>query len=254
LTRKLTIHHSLGVLILLACLLGGSLSSCSRSADRKEDASNDPELVYKRRDDGTISSANQVDEMGIVHGIRVTYFRDGKTVSSKRSFNHGFKQGPSVKYYKNGQVFEHSSYENGERHGPHRKYYKSGELLAEYNYENGHALPGLKEYELDGTLLTSYPEVEFREIDHLASRSRIDLELSCTRTKGKMKYFVLEQEEGMTSRVYLITENGSATMQFYVKPGETLDMKVDILAEIPTDLGNILVLELSYQLSVKNVY
>ena len=249
-----SIHHSLGGLILLACLASGCLSSCSRSADRKEDASNDPELVYRRRDDGTISSANQVDEMGIVHGIRVTYFRDGKTVSSKRSFNHGIKQGPSVRYYKNGQVFEHSSFENGDRHGPHRKYYKSGELLAEYSYEHGHALPGLKEYELDGTLVNAYPEVKFREIDHLASRNRIDLEISCTMTRGKMKYFVLDQEEGRTSRVYLITENGRATMQFYVQTGETLDMKVDILAEIPTDLGNILVLELPYQLSVKNEY
>jgi antitoxin component YwqK of YwqJK toxin-antitoxin module len=192
--------------------------------------------------------------MGMVHGIRVTYFRDGKTVSSKLSFEHGLKQGPSVKYYKNGQVFEHSSYENGERHGPHRKYYKSGELLAEYNYKKGQALPGLKEYELDGTLVNAYPEVEFREIDHLASRSRIDLELNCTRTRGKMKYFVLTQEDDRANRIYLITENGRATMQYYIQPGETLDRKVDILAEIPTDLGNTLVLELSYQLSVKNVY
>jgi hypothetical protein len=209
-------------------------------------------LVYKYRDDGTVSSVNQVDETDKVHGTRVTYYRDGKTVSSRLNFNHGLKQGPSVKYYKNGQIFEYASFENGERHGPHRRYYKSGELLAEYAYDQGHALPGLKEYEPDGTLVSNYPKVEFREIDHLASRNRMDLEINCSQKGGKMKYFLLTEENGERNRVYLITENGTATMHFYVSPGESLNKDIDILAEIPTDLGNILVLELSYQLHVKN--
>lgn len=190
--------------------------------------------------------------MDKVHGTRITYFRDGKTVSSKLSFEHGLKQGPCVKYYKNGQIFEYASFENGERHGAHRKYYKSGELLAEYAYDQGHPLPGLKEYELDGTLVSNYPTVGFREIDNLASRNRIDLEISCSQKGGKMKYFLLTEENGEKNRVYLITENGSATMQFYIQPGETLNRKVDILAEIPSDLGNILVLEPSHELHVKN--
>jgi len=41
-------------------------------------------------------------------------------------------------------------------------------------------------------------------------------------------------------------------MQFYVKPGKALDRNVDILAEIPTELGNILARKYSYQLSVSN--
>jgi len=242
--------HQLLVLIILA----GIFCSCSRTTNSDTDSTSDPHVIVKRREDGTISSASQVDEQGIVHGTRVTYFSDGKTVFSKLTFNHGFKQGPSVRYYENGQIFEQSTFENGKKHGPQRKYHKSGELLAEYAYENGHALPGLKEYQKDGTLVGEYPEVGFREIDHLASRNRIDLEISCTWKKGKMKYFVLLEENGESSRVYLITENGDAIMQFYVTPGDTLDKKVDILAEIPTDLGNILVLKLSYQLKATNLH
>jgi hypothetical protein len=242
----------------LGLLLALGILSCSRSGDAGEggievpaenDAS-DPELVVKRRGDGTISSVNQVNELGQVDGTRVTYFPDGKTVYSKLSFRNGIKHGLAVTYYNNGQVFEMATFENGEKHGPQRKFYKTGELLAEYDYEYGHALPGLKEYTQEGALIKEYPEVQFREIDHLAARSRIDLEISCTWKKGKMKYFVLQKEEGKISRIYLITENGSTTMQFYLPPGEALDKQVDILAEIPTDLGNILVLERSYQLSV----
>jgi len=235
-------------------ILAGLFASCSRSADQGEDASKDPEIVIKYRDDGTRSSASQVNEFNQVHGTRVTYFRDGLTVREKLSFKHGLKHGPSVSYYKNGQVFEYSSYVDGERHGPHRKYYKNGELLAEYDYDQGHALPGLKEYEPDGTLIGDYPQVGFREIDKLATRNRIDLEISCSRKRGKMKFFVLKEKNGEMDRVYLITENGSTIMQYYVQPGETLDMKLDILAELPTDLGNILVLELSYRLRATNVH
>jgi hypothetical protein len=80
----------------------------------------------------------------------------------------------------------------------------------------------------------------------------MDLEINCSQKGGKMKYFLLTEENGERNRVYLITENGTATMHFYVSPGESLNKDIDILAEIPTDLGNILVLELSYQLHVKN--
>jgi len=251
---------ALPVLLALAMFLAPGILSCSGSEDpggngsknQMADRNSESEIVVKRREDGTISSANQVNELGQVHGTRLTYFPDGKTVYSKLTFRNGIKDGLSVKYYDNGKVFEMATFENGEKHGPQRKYYKTGELLAVYDYEHGHALPGLKEYTPDGTLIKEYPEVYFREIDHLAARSRIDLEISCTWKKGKMKYFVLQKEGGQTNRVYLITENGSTTMQFYIPPGETLEKQVDILAEIPTDLGNILVLERSYQLSAVN--
>ncbi len=239
--------------MLALLLLAGHLASCNRPAVSEEEDSTEPRVVVKRRSDGTLSSVNQVNEFDQVHGSRVTYFRDGTTVFSKQSFKHGYKHGPSLRYYENGQVFEDGSFENGERHGPHRKYHKSGELLAEYSFDHGHALPGLKEYQKDGTLVSSYPEVEFREIDHLASRNRIDLEISCSRKAGKMKYFVLKQVNGETKRTYLITKDGSTLMQYYIQEGEILDQKVDIIAEIPTKMGNILVLERSYRLRASNV-
>ncbi len=68
-----------------------------------------------------------------------------------------------------------------------------------------------------------------------------------------MKYFILNMDQGDTSRIYLITENGAASQRFYLRPGETLDKKIDFIAEIPTEFGNILVKELSYHLTAKNI-
>ena len=47
-------------------------------------------------------------------------------------------------------------------------------------------------------------------------------------------------------------EEGAASMQFYVNPGETLSKKIEILAEIPTELGNIMVEKLKYHLYASN--
>ena len=228
--------------------------SCNRSTDLKnekhgEERSN---TVVKKRDDGTLSSVNQVDEMGRVHGVRVTYFADGKTIYTKLTFDHGKKHGPSIRYYNNGQIYEHASFEYGEKHGLTKKYYKNGKLLAEFEYNQGIAMVGLKEYDKEGELINSYPTVEFKEVNHMASHNRIDLELNCTKKYNGTKYFLLESDQGKESRTYLITEKGSAIIQFYLKPGEFLSKKIEIMAEFPTELGNVYAKRYTYHLTARN--
>ena len=111
--------------LMLSVVLSVSFS-CSRSSDVEDVAAseNKPKTVVKKRDDGAISSVNQVDENDRVHGIRATHYEDGN-------------------------------------------------LSAEFESEKGNVLPGLKEYKKDGTLVTSYPEIQFREIDLLASKNRV---------------------------------------------------------------------------------
>lgn len=229
--------------------------SCNHSKlpDESSVPDSEPETIVKRRNDGTISSVNQVNEFGMVHGVRLRYYGDGKTLYSKQSYSQGRKQGPAIWYYKNGQVFRQSNFEDGKRHGRTRIYYKDGSLSAEYEAEHGNILPGLKEYTEDGTLLSTYPEIQFREYNFLASKNRLDLEIYCTKNRSGVKFFILHEKDGETSRVYLITEHDSALLQYYVNPGEVLNRRVEILAEIPTELGNVLARKYSYQLSIKRL-
>ena len=239
------------ILSLLLILLN---LSCTDSNDRNVDELNDsqPEIIIKRRDDGTLSSINHVEDGGIVNGIRITYYKDGKTIYSKLTFKHGIKHGTCMRYYKNGQIFEHASYKDGKKDGLTRKYYKDGNLLSECGYEKGNPKPGLKEYKKDGTLVTSYPAVNFREINLLESKNRIDLEISCTKKSEGVKFYLLEHDGEKTGRIYLITENGSASQRYYVRPGEMMDKKIEILVEIPTELGNTMVRKHTYRLSAVN--
>ena len=198
--------HRLLKPVLLLLVLSVSFS-CKRSTnvEGEMDSESKVKTVVKRRDDGTISSVNQVNDNNRVHGIRATYYEDGITLYSKHTFNHGRKQGPATWYYINGQVFKRTNFEDGKRHGLTRIYYKDGKLSAEFESDRGNVLPGLKEYNKDGTLVTSYPEIQFREIDFRASKNRMDLKIYCTKKRSGVKFFVLKEENGTTSRVYLIT-------------------------------------------------
>lgn len=234
-------------LILLMCL---GAWSCGNKPSEKNVPSDDPyrNVLVKRRADGTLSSVNQLDEAGIVHGLRVTYYQDGKTIYSRITLQHGMKQGPSVRYYKNGQVFEYLGYRDGKKHGPVRKYYKNGRLMAEFEYRDGIILQGLKEYQADGTLVTGYPEIQFTVEDHLKTLNRIDLRIRSTPVRQGIRYYLKQRNEGHESRIYLISENGSAVVRRYVKPGSTLQETIEIIAECPTELGNVMVREVSYDL------
>lgn len=228
--------------------------SCSRSSDNPHEKTDDERsnTVVKKREDGTLSSVNQVDEEGKVHGVRVTYFADGKTIYTKFTFKHGKKHGPSIRYYNNGQIYEHASFENGEKHGLTKKYHKNGKLAAEFEYNRGIAMVGLKEYDKEGKLINSYPTVEFKELNHLASHDRIDLEIQCSKPYNGTKYFLVNGENEKANRTYLITEKGNALIQFYVRPGETLNKRVEIMAEIPTEQGNVYVKRYSHSLNARN--
>lgn len=237
--------------ILLTILLCFSCNPTSENKEKK-DLNSGSNTVIKKRDDGTVSSVNQVDEIGRVHGVRVTYFSDGKTIYTKLTFDHGKKHGPSIRYYNNGQIYEHASFEYGEKHGLTKKYYKNGKLLAEFEYHQGIALVGLKEYDKEGELISSYPTVEFKEVNNLASNDKISLEIHCSKPYNGTKYFLINGENVKANRTYLITEKGFALIPFYVKPGETLNKEIEIIAEIPTEPGNVYVKRYSYHLNARN--
>lgn len=142
--------HILVIILLTAVIAGCGTGNIEDKKAGKEDSS----IVKKHREDGTLSSVNPVDEDGYVHGVKINYYEDGKTVHSRISYEHGRKQGPALWYFKNGQVHEHTAYHFGRKHGLTKKYYDTGELMEELTYEQGEVLPGGKKFRKSGELIT----------------------------------------------------------------------------------------------------
>lgn len=240
--------------LFFALFLTGSLS-CTGSGDSAEHQKTEDKqkVVKKKRDDGTLSTVSQVDDEGFVHGLKVSYYQDGRTVHSKVTFNHGVKQGPAAWYYKTGKIFEHTNFSDGRREGTTQKYYKNGKLLSQCEYHGGDPLPGLIEYQEDGSKITNYPLVSFRKIDKLAFENKVILEISSSLKSNKIKYYhLLDMGDGKTTKSYLETKAGLASLEFFVSRGDVLMRNIDLYAELPTMLGNTLVKKVSYKMAAKN--
>jgi antitoxin component YwqK of YwqJK toxin-antitoxin module len=144
----------ISALILCLFLLAPSCSSGSKETESVQ-TGEQSNMVKKRREDGTLSSMNPVDEEGYVHGVKVNFYEDGVTVHSKVTYEHGRKHGPAIWFFKNGKIYEHTTYFQNRKHGLTKRYYETGEIMEEVEFNSGEELPGKKEYTKDGKLKSS---------------------------------------------------------------------------------------------------
>lgn len=142
-------------LLLIFCLII-PLDSCKQGGAETEQVTEEdtPKTVKKRREDGTLSSLNPVDENGYVHGVKVNFYEDGLTVHSKITYEHGRKHGPAIWFFKSGKIYEHTTYYQNRKNGLTKRYYETGELYEEISYDTGEELPGKKTYDKEGKLIS----------------------------------------------------------------------------------------------------
>jgi antitoxin component YwqK of YwqJK toxin-antitoxin module len=149
---KSAIPARITYLIALAFIMG--IGACNRdTGSSNQEEEDQPKIVKKRRDDGTLSSINPVDEEGFVHGVKVSFYEDGLTIHSKVTFEHGRKHGPAIWFFKNGKIYEHTNYYQNRKNGITQRFYETGELYEEINYDTGEELPGKKRYTKEGKLI-----------------------------------------------------------------------------------------------------
>jgi len=156
---KLSMKKSLKIVLILimpillsACNQGKEAPEAAAEAAAEEETS---KIVKKRRDDGSLSSLNPVDEQGYIHGVKVNFYEDGVTVHSKITYEHGRKHGSAIWFFKSGKIYEHTEYYLNRRNGVTKRYYESGELYEETSYDTGEELPGKKRYSKEGDLISS---------------------------------------------------------------------------------------------------
>jgi antitoxin component YwqK of YwqJK toxin-antitoxin module len=137
------------ILVLVLSIL---IVSCNPGKNETEQAAdgNTPQIVKKRREDGTLSSMNPVDEDGYIHGVKVNFYEDGLSIHSKITYEHGRKHGPAIWFFKSGKIYEHTEFYQNRRNGVCKRYYESGELYEETTYEAGEELTGKKRYNKEG--------------------------------------------------------------------------------------------------------
>ena len=139
-------------LLFFAFIIGIGACKSDRSTSQQEEE-DQPKMVKKRREDGSLSSINPVDEEGYVHGVKVNFYEDGLTVHSKVTYEHGRKHGPAIWFFKNGKIYEHTNYYQNRKNGVTKRYYETGELFEETHYDTGEEQPDKKRYTKEGKLI-----------------------------------------------------------------------------------------------------
>jgi len=138
-------------LLILAMSMG--MVACKSDKSPSEQEEDQPKVVKKYREDGTLSSLSPVDEEGFIHGVKVNFYEDGLTVHSKITYQNGRKHGPAMWFFKSGKIYEHTSYYQNRKNGITKRYYETGELYEETSYDAGEELPGAKKYTKAGKLI-----------------------------------------------------------------------------------------------------
>ena len=140
-------------LLVIALTMGISGCNSDTGSTQKQEEGDQPKMVKKRREDGTLSSLNPVNEEGFLHGVQVNFYEDGLTVHSKVTYEHGRKHGPAIWFFKNGKIYEHTTYYQNRKNGITKRYYETGELYEEINFDTGEEQPGKKKYTKEGKLI-----------------------------------------------------------------------------------------------------
>ena len=138
--------------ITIVVLATGTFACNNDSKQPPQTEEGQPKMIKKKREDGTLSSINPVDENGYVHGVKVNFYEDGLTVHSKVTYEHGRKDGPAIWFFKNGKIYEHTSYIYNRKNGLTKRYYETGELKEEVIFDTGEELSGKKSYNKKGEL------------------------------------------------------------------------------------------------------
>ncbi len=138
--------------LVIIILVTGAFACNNGPKQTPQTEEDQPKMVKKEREDGTLSSMNPVDENGYVHGVKVNFYENGLTVHSKVTFEHGRKHGPAIWFFKNGKIYEHTTYYQNRKHGLTKRYFETGELKEEITFDTGEELPGKKSYNKKGEL------------------------------------------------------------------------------------------------------
>jgi hypothetical protein len=242
------------IISLLLCIF--SLSGCKNNPSENTGSQN-PDLA---KGDSLLEGEQKVFyDNGKIHYIveykkgkangRVQeYSTDGKLYMDA-VYVDGHRHGKCTHFYKNGKPFEVSNYVNGEKEGIETKYYESGAVLATRIYKKNKVQPGLKEFEKDGREIVNTNSIVVRGIDHTLLEGKYILQVSLAQPQKNVTFYAAPRSDP-ESRQKLKVSGASGILEIPVSSSNFVMKSLLFEAEYKTRLGNIMVLQKTFNLAV----
>lgn len=238
---------------------------------------NNPGVQEEFYPDGTIKSSAQVknglrngttkmyDERGRLtstaefvndqhEGWTINYNPENGKVVAKAFYKNDKQNGPVTLYYKEGQIYRKMKYVDDHVDSIVTTYWPNGKVQAEDLFQKGNPAIGLKEWDDQGNPIKE-PTLVVKEINQVALFGKVTLVFSISDGTKEVDYYLDNLKDGKFLDQYsskLKNVNGSAKIDYLIPRGKTLMKKVSVIAKLRTELGNTLVLQKTYNLSVSN--
>lgn len=130
----------------------GELNSAQPIIVKIFSEANDSAKVRFFYEDGKLESEGSMN--GVNRVGKWTYFNtDGKTIVSEENYKNGLLHGVFITYFSEGKKAETAHYKNGKFHGNVLRYSSEGVLLDDLHYENGKLHGPAKYYNVAGKLV-----------------------------------------------------------------------------------------------------
>jgi len=198
------------------------------------------------------STAEFVDDM--YNGWMINYNPDNGKVTAKALYKNDNQHGPATLNYTDGSLYREMFYVDGRVDSIVKTYWPDGSLQAEVFFKKGSPAIGLKEFDKTGKPIVQ-PTLVIKQIDQLATQSKLILKVSLSEKTKDVEYFVGELIDGKyldTKAVKLKTVNNETKLEYIIPRTHTLVKNVTIAARTRTEYGNTLLLFKNYFFSVKN--
>ena len=211
--------------------------------------------VKKYRKNGKLLSETEYDN-GVKRGLARSYYEDGSLYSEMR-YEQGKKQGLAVWYYEDvpGKVYQETPYVDNKKHGLRKKYHKNGELMAKIPFEEDHLGKFVEEFDKSGKPVSdeAFKKFKIKPENRLSEEGKYLLKLNVSPYDKKAEYYAgkLTKEGFLHDELEKVPKKGGeGTVTVKLKLGDTVNEEVNFIAVTRTKLGNPLILERKYQLSI----
>jgi hypothetical protein len=238
--------------VLLTAILA---ASCGKPAELQQANSGKLNGVHKYYyPDGTLYLEGTFKD-SIPHGGFKQYFKNGK-LFEEAFYVHGLQHGLTRRYYEDGKLSMEIPYDSGRIHGVRKKYRKDGGLAYEVPFHYDRPCIGLKEYFTSGNLVNNYPKLIIEEDNHVWDENRYSLKIRLSKEGEKVKFYRGTLTDGKyigTHAEFIYLEKaGHGRIDYFLGPGDFVMERVNIIAEIKTDLGNQYIMQKAFNVAVEN--
>lgn len=247
--------HYLSILLLLGC--------CFACDNAVQDSNPKAEQQTKTLDNETVTIFNKSSQTtskvpfkdGKKSGLAKQYYPDG-SIWKESNYKDGTLHGIAKVFERDGSIKRMVEYKNGKKDGSYIKYFKSGNPKMEAAYIEDLIQPGITEKDFKGNDIAQ-PSIVMTEDDKMMTSNIFSVYFALNKAVKDVRFYAFDEpnmwnSETVLGDYQLPLRNKAGFIEFQVKQGYYLALKLYVYATYTTKSGNEAVVYNEFNIAAEN--